>query len=151
MRVIDRPPFEVTETGWGEFEIMIKIQFQDPSEKPVQLYHQLQLYPKEDNAASSGLPQPKKAVVSERYEEIVFNEPTEEMYEVFTKNPLPAGGKKALASAFNLETEGEEIKKYNQINEIVAAELGKAKMRMVRNDVEIKKLQAEIKALEGAV
>ena len=34
-RVITKPPYEVTETGWGEFEIVIKIYFQDPNERPV--------------------------------------------------------------------------------------------------------------------
>ena len=33
--VITRPPYEVGETGWGEFEIIIKVFFVDPSEKPV--------------------------------------------------------------------------------------------------------------------
>ena len=33
--VFTKPPYEVRETGWGEFEIQIKIYFQDSSEKPV--------------------------------------------------------------------------------------------------------------------
>jgi hypothetical protein len=32
VRVVDHPPFEVTETGWGEFEVAIRIYFQDQSE-----------------------------------------------------------------------------------------------------------------------
>ena len=31
-------PYEVSETGWGEFEIVIKIHFHDPNEKPVTNY-----------------------------------------------------------------------------------------------------------------
>ena len=38
-------PFEVTETGWGEFEASIKIIFRDPEEEPVTLFHQIKLYP----------------------------------------------------------------------------------------------------------
>ena len=34
-RVLTKPPYEVTETGWGEFEIVIKIYFQDSNERPV--------------------------------------------------------------------------------------------------------------------
>lgn len=34
-RVLTKPPYEVTETGWGEFEIVIKIFFHDPNERPV--------------------------------------------------------------------------------------------------------------------
>jgi len=33
--VVVKPPYEVTETGWGEFEVIIKIFFNDPNEKPV--------------------------------------------------------------------------------------------------------------------
>jgi len=35
LRVIEKPPFEVTETGWGEFEVQIKIYFSDVNEKQV--------------------------------------------------------------------------------------------------------------------
>lgn len=33
--VVEKPPYEVTETGWGEFEIQIRIYFVDVNEKPV--------------------------------------------------------------------------------------------------------------------
>ena len=33
--VLTKPPYEINETGWGEFEIVIKIYFMDSSEKPV--------------------------------------------------------------------------------------------------------------------
>ncbi|XP_048664253.1 YEATS domain-containing protein 4 [Marmota marmota marmota] len=35
LRVVTKPPYEITETGWGEFEIIIKIFFIDPNERPV--------------------------------------------------------------------------------------------------------------------
>lgn len=38
-------PFEVHETGWGEFEASINIFFHDPEEEPILLFHQLKLYP----------------------------------------------------------------------------------------------------------
>lgn len=80
---IEQPPFEVSETGWGEFEIMIKIHFQNVvSEKPVVLYHHLRLHPYEDDV--NGQPWPKdKPVMSLLYDELVFNEPTESLYQVF--------------------------------------------------------------------
>ncbi|RKO91430.1 yeats family-domain-containing protein, partial [Blyttiomyces helicus] len=77
-RTIEHPPFEVTETGWGEFEITIKIFFHDAGERAITVYHPLQLYPKDD----AGNTQSKRAIVSENYDEIVFNEPTEEMYHI---------------------------------------------------------------------
>ena len=35
---------KVTETGWGEFEIQIKIYLADPMERPVTIYHVLKLF-----------------------------------------------------------------------------------------------------------
>lgn len=34
-RILTKPPYEITETGWGEFEIVIKAYFHDPTERPV--------------------------------------------------------------------------------------------------------------------
>lgn len=39
--VVTKPPYEITETGWGEFEIIIKIFFIDPNERPVSNTHPL--------------------------------------------------------------------------------------------------------------
>lgn len=36
-RIVTKPPYELTETGWGEFEIVIKIYFHDANERPVSL------------------------------------------------------------------------------------------------------------------
>lgn len=44
-RVVEIPPFEVSEIGWGEFEITARIYFHDPDEKVVEIKHYLQLYP----------------------------------------------------------------------------------------------------------
>lgn len=35
LSVVEKPPYEVTETGWGEFEVQIRIYFVDVNEKPV--------------------------------------------------------------------------------------------------------------------
>ena len=72
--------YEVTETGWGEFEVVIKLYFHDPTERPCTLYHILKLFqsPIVDGEISSALDN-KKGLVSESYEEIVFQEPTQLM------------------------------------------------------------------------
>lgn len=45
LRVVDKPPFELSETGWGEFIIYIKIYFVSESgEKAIQLQHGLKLH-----------------------------------------------------------------------------------------------------------
>jgi YEATS domain-containing protein 4 len=70
-RVLRKPPYEISEYGWGEFEIPIKIFFKGKNPpKPLQLVHKLSLY-----TANKRAPNPKKPLVSEKYEEIVFENP----------------------------------------------------------------------------
>lgn len=46
LRTLDKPPWEVTETGWGEFDLQIKVFFVNEAyEKPLQFYHHLKLHP----------------------------------------------------------------------------------------------------------
>lgn len=40
-----KAPFEVSETGWGEFEASIRIYFKDSDERPLDLFHLIKLYP----------------------------------------------------------------------------------------------------------
>lgn len=79
---MEKFPYEIHQTGWGEFDIGVRIFFHDPSEKPVEMTHTLKLYP--DQGAQ---PSTKKPVVSERYDEIVFSEPTEWFAYVLDKGP----------------------------------------------------------------
>ena len=36
----------MSETGWGEFEAGLRIFFKDPTESPIDLFHNIKLYPK---------------------------------------------------------------------------------------------------------
>lgn len=45
IKVAEKFPFEIHQTGWGEFDIGVKIFFVDPAEKPVEVTHGLKLYP----------------------------------------------------------------------------------------------------------
>ncbi|TID30282.1 hypothetical protein CANINC_001162 [Pichia inconspicua] len=81
-RTIEQPPFEVTESGWGEFEIVIKIFFHtEGGEKNVTLVHHLKLHPYDGTISMDG------KVESVLYDEIVFNEPTETAFAMLTQNP----------------------------------------------------------------
>jgi len=92
-------PFMIHETGWGEFEIAIKLYYVSESgEKPQTLYHHLRLHPygrteeeKETMRLNGG------EVISWTYEEQIFNEPYEPFYEILTSGALPTtksgGGK----------------------------------------------------------
>ena len=77
------PPFEVHETGWGEFEIKIVLNFVDPNEESVSLVHMLKLHPDEPIKPAAKVP-----VVSEFIEEIEFSNPGEELKKALQRNRL---------------------------------------------------------------
>ena len=85
-RTIETAPFEVTEQGWGEFEISLQIFFHDSREKPVELSHMLKLYPDVEAPPS----QAAKPVVSERYDEFVFNSPSDGLRQRLTAEVVPS-------------------------------------------------------------
>lgn len=87
VRSIEKPPYEVTETGWGEFEIIIKIHFHTGSElgineKNFQIFHSLKLHP-----FNPLIVNPNGDVHSVLYDELVFNEPTDRVFEILTQQP----------------------------------------------------------------
>ncbi|VDI61666.1 YEATS domain-containing protein 4 [Mytilus galloprovincialis] len=89
-RVITKPPYEVTETGWGEFEVVIKIYFNDPNERPVTLYHLLKLFQSETDIMLG-----KKSLVVEFYDELVFQDPTVMMQNILQSlRPISMGSYK---------------------------------------------------------
>ncbi|KAL4873082.1 hypothetical protein BDV12DRAFT_161290 [Aspergillus spectabilis] len=95
VRTVEQAPFEVTETGWGEFEIQIKLYFvPESNEKPQTLWHSLKLHPY--GADADGKKERREVVISQNYEEVVFNEPVEQFYEYLTGGsgtPQPQKGK----------------------------------------------------------
>ena len=80
MRTLEKPPYEVTETGWGEFEIGVTVHFADDAgEKAVDLVAPLKLHHEvEPGAPKPDKSQAKRPVVKEKYEELVFHEPHED-------------------------------------------------------------------------
>ncbi|KAL8906809.1 MAG: hypothetical protein Q9207_001797 [Kuettlingeria erythrocarpa] len=97
LRTVEAPPFEVTETGWGEFEVQIKIYFvPEANEKPQTIWHHLKLHPYGPDAERQR--ETKAPVVSECYEEVVFNEPVEAFYELLTTSGGGGRGKGSKGS-----------------------------------------------------
>ncbi|KXJ97554.1 chromatin-modifying complex subunit AF9 [Microdochium bolleyi] len=77
--------FVVSETGWGEFEITIKLYYDSKSgEKPQTLYHHLRLHPYGRTEAEKEAMRSGGEVVAWVYEEQLFNEPFEEFYKALT-------------------------------------------------------------------
>lgn len=88
VRSVELPPYQVTETGWGEFEIIIKIHFHSGSElgineKNFQIFHALKLHPYNPQAP----PRDNGEVYSVLFDELVFQEPTDAVFEILTRKP----------------------------------------------------------------
>lgn len=142
-RVVLKPPYEVTETGWGEFEVIIKIYFVDPNEKPVTIYHLLKLFQTESDIMMG-----KKNLVSECYDELVFQDPSTMMQHLLVQQrPLTIG-------TYLHETDFEEKKQRN----IGAIEAAKTNVRLQMQQLngqlkgikeEIQKFKDEISKLDG--
>ncbi|KAI2613114.1 yeats family-domain-containing protein [Hypoxylon fragiforme] len=77
--------FVVNETGWGEFEITIRLYYDSrSSEKPQTLYHHLRLHPYGRTEAEKEAMRNGGEIVAWVYEEQLFNEPFEDFYKVLT-------------------------------------------------------------------
>ncbi|KAK5664260.1 hypothetical protein OQA88_478 [Cercophora sp. LCS_1] len=89
-------PFLINETGWGEFEITIKLYYVPESgEKPQTLYHHLRLHPYGRNDEEREAMRASGEVLSWTYEDQIFNEPYEAFYDILTTGAGigPAGSK----------------------------------------------------------
>nr|CAG4641106.1 EOG090X0B3F [Eulimnadia texana] len=141
-RVLTKPPFEVTETGWGEFEIVIKIYFHDPNERPVTLYHILKLFQNSQDPVGA-----KKPVVSEFYEEIVFQEPTTLMHNLLQiEKPMDSG-----FVEHDTDFEDKKAKTMEAINEArtkVNVEIDELKRRLQLAKETIHKFRDEVQTLQ---
>ncbi|KAJ0165806.1 Protein AF-9 -like protein, partial [Colletotrichum tanaceti] len=97
VRMIDGEPgkpFLIQETGWGEFEITIKMYYASESgEKPQTLYHNLRLHPygRTDAEKEQMLRQNDGEIRAWAFDEQIFNEPYEAFYEVLTSGAQPKG------------------------------------------------------------
>ncbi|XP_035002889.2 YEATS domain-containing protein 4 isoform X1 [Hippoglossus stenolepis] len=141
LRVVTKPPYEITETGWGEFEIIIKIFFIDPNERAVTLYHLLKLFQSDSSAM------PKKTVVSEFYDEMIFQDPTAMMQQLLTTS------RQLTLGAYKHETEFSELEqktkeKMDTAKKRTSQEIAELKDKLKASRENINHLKAEIRKLE---
>lgn len=101
LRTLDKPPWQVTETGWGEFELSVKVWFvNDANEKPLTFFHFLKLHPwprelvapsnrikAEEDEPEEGEAGEEGHVYSWHYDDLVFTEPSEALFRLLTQHP----------------------------------------------------------------
>ena len=83
--VCEMAPFEVHESGWGEFSIGITVYFHDITIKPVEFFHHLKLFSDPSIVSGGGIRRP---VVAENYDEFVFFDVNEEFKKILNAGPL---------------------------------------------------------------
>ncbi|PON39176.1 YEATS [Parasponia andersonii] len=157
-RLVESAPFEITECGWGEFEIAISLFFHSEiCDKQLDLYHHLKLYPEDESGPQST----KRPVVMESYNEIVFPDPSEEFVARVQNHPavilprLPAGF--TLPSPVTIETTNEKERgdtkdhPFNQwfLNFSEADELLKLAAARQQVQAHIVKLKRQLSVMDG--
>ncbi|KAI8909011.1 yeats family-domain-containing protein [Gorgonomyces haynaldii] len=138
VRTIEKPPYVVEETGWGQFEIVVKIYFHDPVEKNVSLSFQLMLFPDTPYDHQN----PPKQVINERYDEFIFQDPTETMYNLLIKHPYES--LEAPNPSKLYKKEQEEIKELERLYEKALADYEKHKKKLDLMEDEVYKAQQEL-------
>lgn len=146
--VIEQPPFEVSETGWGEFEIQIKLFFvPESTEKAQTLFHFLKLHPYIGDKAELELArQQRRPVLSYVYDEIIFNDPTEAMYDLLTSRGsarLPSRVRGARGE-FVEESEASELDRLGEGIKIVQEHIRKAKETLMEKEKQVAQIKAGI-------
>lgn len=137
VRMVESPPFQVEETGWGEFEVAIKFYFVPESgEKPQQLWHALKLHPYGVSPEEAEVwKKERRLVKSICYEEVVFSEPVEGFYDV-----LIGGGDRSAGGA--------KAKKINNSEKTVDANARTAEIPLKSTDALVWSREEEGKELD---
>jgi YEATS domain-containing protein 4 len=105
----------INETGWGEFEITMKLYYvAESGEKPQTLYHHLRLHPYGRTEEEKETMRTGGEVIAWVYEEQLFNEPYEHFYDILTSGATAAtkvagkgkGGKSKDKASVPVRSEG---------------------------------------------
>lgn len=138
-RIIQSPPYTLTETGWGEFEIAIKIFFQDSNERPVTVYHFLKLFDREEDGNVKVVAGP---INSEFYDELVFSDPTLKMHKLLSQ---PKQVPQIATHSTNYEQKKvQDLKKILEAKQKVKQEIEELKAKLANTKDGIQKMRQKI-------
>jgi len=169
-RTVDKPPFEISETGWGEFEIQIRITFiPEAGEKPLTLFHHLKLHPWPAVPTIDALPDAEVPVPTDRpepvhswqYDEIVFTEPQQAFLNILMRNPptpLPKARRKMVTNTpetsafltgkgnpeFTQDMEKDESDRLEETRKALIAQGEEWRMKLIQLENEVQSLRREV-------
>ncbi|KFD54014.1 hypothetical protein M514_05033 [Trichuris suis] len=125
-RVVTSPPFEITETGWGEFEALIRLFFADPAERSVNIFHVIRLFNNDPDVIAG-----KKPLIAECYDELIFWQPSVSMYDALRKSDETARGPGTHSIDYE-QKQKEYLEKIKTARETVRAEIDAMKSSLVK-------------------
>ena len=130
IRLISNPPFIIHDSGWGEFQVKLKLSLLN--EKPIILLHHLQLYPKPSDEFNT-----PDSVVSEVYDEIIVNvDVNSPLYTALTSaKQIP------LDSMYNSDYEEKEVQLIEQAIQSVDDEIDKLNLVLKTKNQEIEAIR----------
>ncbi|KAG8936175.1 NuA4 histone H4 acetyltransferase complex and the SWR1 complex subunit [Tulasnella sp. 418] len=167
MTDIEKPPFEVTETGWGEFDIQIRVTFVNESnEKPISFHHHLKLHSWTAGSLPPGsdpstLPPPEGPINAWQYDEIVFSDPTQNFLNILLAHPptpLPKVKRKAAPPhiayppslvttrnmpEFSAAMEKEEADRLDNAKREIVEQTDKLRKLLIEKEKELERLKKE--------
>jgi len=133
LRRLTEPPYEVTETGWGEFDIGVKIEFSaDSGAGAVHATTPLKLFPSAEEIAKHGPQTTKRPVLRERYEEVVFHDCEAAFYKRMKAHAAKKAPKSEHDGTFGTFKEKPELMAI-----YAAREVTKERIRTLRQQLEV--------------
>ena len=126
LRTVTEWPFEISETGWGEFEIQIKIYLLDSRILTVNHFLRLHFEP--------SLKMVQDSVLSEKYDEVVFDE-NSPFADILLEHP---------ESEINVKDP-----RYKEFNELIKSDLSEIERAQNEIDAEIQEYEGMIQELEN--
>ena len=139
VRSVSSPPYEIEESGWGEFEIIIRVYFHDASLKPVEFFHMLKLFEVDDAGLQLIQPAP---VVREVFDQFVFTKPSPAFAQLLSSASVSASpGDRLLAARFVAE-EDAHLAQMAQASSGITGQIEAVHDAYMEYDQEIRRLKA---------
>jgi len=157
VRELTQSPYEVTEKGWGEFDITIRILWKDETEKPITLITPLKLYAypgmiqNTNTTATTSTIAVHEPIIYETYDEVIFTDPVETFYNqlMFLGTTIAAGSNSSSTNShvgfpkiyskdpqvqekFPFYSDEEDVKILLEAQKFISMELSSVKDRIIK-------------------
>ncbi|KAI6650966.1 YEATS domain-containing protein 4 [Oopsacas minuta] len=139
-RIVTKPPYQVSETGWGEFEAGVKVIFIDQNERPVQFYHPIKLFGEDPD---------KVPVIYQTYDEFVFIDPSRTLHRGITSTKLTDNKGYPLEKMDVAAIEKENLVRLEIANSCIASQIKEISKKLKMTQRGISALKDKLEFIES--